>query len=593
VVPTTLNRTPRTWIESRPAQWLRALTRRSGRSADEADWRPETERIAADLEERSRSAERDFLAVGGRLMEFRASARRIAQNMAELMDLVAGGRGQDVPQTLSRLLGYVHEMDARFERNVRELAGVRHSAGRVQAAFCKRGADAQAFRTLCTLTRIETSRLGRTGAGFADLAEAVNPLSERLRSSAEGVVAAAERLSRRAQSSLESAEGLRGRQVRELRDLIAGVAEALKSFEERQRKASDASTRQAARYQAVCEAIDGVVQSIQFHDITRQQVEHIASALRQLSRGPAARIRPALRLQRSQLISAADTFGSALDRMERDMDAIARSARAMAEAGERLAGGDGGDRESFFLHMEGRCTAILKIAALCGAEEKEVTDRAAGLEETVEEMRRSVDDMRGIELQIQRIATNAAISAAHLGGAGDALNVIAEAMQKLAGESNGETEAAAEALDAIGNAAKDISGAEGDAGPVLAELRARTLDLHSSSEASYSRVSESATLGAQLSAEIQATLGGLAAGHGFARAMRDAERELERIGFEAAGPEKSGVGENVDEFASRYTMEREREVHAGVSGAAAPAAAAAVAVPSAAPGDLGENVELF
>jgi methyl-accepting chemotaxis protein len=484
-------------------------------------------------------------------------------------------------------------MDVRFERNVRELAGVRRSAGRVQAAFCKRGADAQAFRTLCTLTRIETSRLGRTGAGFADLAEAVNPLSERLRSSAEGVVAAAERLGRSAQSSLESAEGLRGRQVREMRDLIAGVAEALKSFEEKQRNAGDASARQAARYQAICEAIDGMVQSIQFHDITRQQVEHIASALRQLGRGPAARIRPALRLQRSQLISAAQTFGLAVDRMKRDMEATACSARAMAEAGERLAGGDDGDRESFFLHMEGRCTAILKIAALCGAAEKGVADRASGLDEAVEEMRRPVGEMRGIELQIQRIATNAAIRAAHLGSAGDALNVIAEAMQKLARESNGETEAAAEALDAIENAAKDISGVEGDAGPVLAELRAGTLDLHSSSEASYSRVSENATLGAQLSAEIQAMLGGLAAGRRFARAMRDAQAQLERIATEAAGPAEGGTGENVDEFAARYTMEREREVHAGISGGVAPVVAVAVAVPSASPGDLGENVELF
>jgi hypothetical protein len=597
-------------LGNRLENWLRAFRRRSACGNASAAWRSELERTAADLEEQSQGAERDFLEIGGKLMEFRSAALRISRNMVELTESVSGGPGQDVPNTLARLLGYVHDMDARFERNVRDLAGVRSSAAHVLAAFQRRGATAQAFRTLCTLTRIETARLGGAAGGFGDLAEAVAPLSEQLRSSAENVSGVAERLGGSAQSSLESAEGLRGRQVREMRDLITGVAEALNSFEEKRLKASDASARQGARYRAVCEAIDGTVQSIQFHDITRQQVEHIASALRELGGAPEARMRPVLRLQGSQLANASQTFGAAMDRMERDMQAIAASARAMAEAGERLMGGEGGERDNFFLRMEERFTAILKIAAQCGSAEEEVAARAAGLEANVEEMGESVSEMRGIELQIRRIATNAAISAAHLGSAGDALNVIAEAMHALASESSNETEAAAEALAAMGQAAGKVFGGGGGSGAMLTELRDRTLELHSSSEASFRRVSESATLGAQLSAEIQAMLGGFAAGRRFDAAMQEARAQLERIEAEVGSAGEAGAQEEIAGFAARYTMEREREVHAGIARgpAAPPGAALADPEPDAVPAepamalagaaepagdDLGDNVELF
>ncbi len=57
---------------------------------------------------------------------------------------------------------------------------------------------------------------------------------------------------------------------------------------------------------------------------------------------------------------------------------------------------------------------------------------ATGLQETIGRMRSAVDQIRGTEIQIQRISTNATIRATHIGAGGVALNKIAEVMQHLA-----------------------------------------------------------------------------------------------------------------------------------------------------------------
>src|SRR5260370_42059805 len=78
-------------------------------------------------------------------------------------------------------------------------------------------------------------------------------------------------------------------------------------------------------------------------------------------------------------------------------------------------------------------------------------------------MRASVAEVRGIEIRIQRIATNATIRATHIGTRGDALNVIAEVMHRVALDSNANTEIVAGALDAMTDAAGRVSGRSVDA----------------------------------------------------------------------------------------------------------------------------------
>jgi len=607
---------------------LAVLRRRPESGPAEGGWGTAVDQVIADLQDLNRSTERDFLAVGENLMEFRTAAREISADIGALNELISGEHGRHASGALTRMLGNFREMDARIEQSGQALAGVHDLSRGIRLAFSGLRNTVRVFRTLCTLTRIETSRLGGSGAGFSGLADEVAPLSESIQLTGEGVMDASSRLDRSLQSAVRSGSEIRARQLRELPALISSVGNSLGTLEERQRRARETTVLQAARNREVCEAIDNLVGSIQFHDITRQQVEHVAHALGELRSEYGGRAdwaaappqaRAILTLQSSQLSSAERVFASSIGHIERDLEGIAARVQDMAEAGRALMGIQGDDHGSFFLQMEDCFSAILEGVGSCAAAQAEIESTAAGLEETIGGMRDSVARIRGIEIQIQRIAINATIRAAHLGAAGSALDVIAGVMQGLALDSNGHTEDVAGALDAMSDAAGRISGgsvpAESGVLPDTAmnsrdqdaagEMRAALLELHSSGESSFARVMEIAALGSRLAENIGAVRSGFSAGPLFARVVNRARGKLERIGAEArpASSEDGEAGEarGLENLAKHYTMQMERDVHERVASGGAPpppepgeTAEVTQAVEEAASADdLGDNVELF
>jgi methyl-accepting chemotaxis protein len=587
-----------------------------GGGSTERGWGTAIEQVVNDLENLNRSTERDFLAVGEKLIEFRSVARQIVSDMAALTELISGEQGRNASQALTSMLEHSRGMDARIEQSGQALGQVHELSCRIRLAFAGLPNTVSVFRTLCTLTRIETSRLGSIGADFGDLAAEVRPMSESIQSSGEGVLKAASRLDEGVQSAMRSGSELRARQLKELPALISGVIGSLHSFDERRQRAAEASAHQAARYGALCGAVENVVSSVQFHDITRQQIEHVVQALRQLRSGcESGRGRPGslppgarsiLALESSQLSAAAGVFASSLASMERDLESIAVRVQDMAEASRALMGISESDKDSFFLRMEGDFTAILKMLDTCTAAQAEMGSTAANLAETIGRMRESVAGIRGIEIRIQRIATNATIRAAHIGAAGNALNVIAEVMQRLALDSNANTEDVAGALDTMSDAASRVSGGRADAASgaeastdgVTGEMRDAVGELHSLSESSFARVNQIAGLGARLAGELGAVRGGLSAGPLFARVVDRARGELERIAAQAGEGALEGVeaapARQLASLAQHYTMQRERDVHESVARRAAlPVVPTEASRTALAEGDLGDNVELF
>jgi hypothetical protein len=569
--------------------------------ARDTGWSATVEQVIEDLETLNRSTERDFLAVGGKLMEFLRVARRISSDMAALTELFSGEQGRDASAALNRVLEHARAMGARIERSVQALARVRELGRRIQFAFLRLEETVAVFRALCTLTRIETAQLGSSGAGFHDLAEEVRPLSESIQSSGQTVLETSEHLTRSVEAALRKGTRLSQRQLAELHALISSVVESLQSFEERQRRAEEASVRQAAEHAAMCEAIEDLVRSIQFHDITRQQIEHVIQALREIRLEASSGAQAVLTLQSSQLASAGDLFGASIARMERDLESIAERVRNMAEASRSLLGLSEEEQDSFFLRMEACFTGILKAVGECTEAESVLEATGAELEETIGKMQESVEGIRGIEIHIQRIALNATIRSAQIGAAGSALNVIADVMHRAASDSNANTEEAAAALDSMREAAQSSTKSSGpqNASDLPVQMRRAILGLHSSSERSFSRVHQIAALSSRLEEEVRSVSDGLAVGAQFAETVAGTRRELERIGARAARATSEAADDaadpDIERFQRHYTMQSEREVHKAVAEGAPPAqplAADGPLVPTGG-GDLGDNVELF
>ena len=592
---------------------------RRGKASSARRWGSTIRRAIQELENLNHSTERDFLGVGEKLMEFRSAARQISSEMAAVTELISGEHGSHASQALTRMLEHSEQMDARMQQSGRALGQVSELSRRIRVAFSGLPHTVSVFRTLCTLTRIETARLGGSGADLGHLTAEVGPLSESIQTSGEGILEAASGLDQDVQSAIRSGAEFQAAQRKQMPALIAGVRDGLKSFEERRKWAHESSDRQAAQYAAVCGSIEDLVGSIQFHDITRQQIEHVIEALRQLGtpRGgsldsPAQDAGVVLTLQSSHLGEAARIFAASIERMERDLGSIAARVESTPEASRALLGisggqasagtaGQGGD--SFFLKMEGQFSAILSMLGSCTSAQVQMESTSATLQKTIRNMADSIEEIRGIEIRIQRISTNASVRATHIGASGVALNVIAEVMQRLALESNKNTEDVAATLEAMSEAATGVSDRAGDmasgAQPVtdqvIDEMRRAVGELHRSSESSFGRVNEIVALGARLAGDIGAVRSGFSAGAMFAQTVGRVLAELQELGAQAGnGGDGVDPAEALEHFAQTYTMQRERDVHhAVISGTALPSAPDESPQAVSAEGDLGGNIELF
>jgi methyl-accepting chemotaxis protein len=556
------------------------------RPASSTSWETRIEQVIRDLEDLNGRTEKDFLTAGDMLIHFRTDMRRISSDMLALSELIHGLHGESATLALDRILELSSSLSTQVERSSHALAELRGHSGRLRLAFGGLRSTVAVFRTLCTLTRIETSRMGNTGSGFADLAAEARPLSESIQSCGESILESSNELDCRVLQVMQRANDLRDRQIKDLPVLMADVTSCLAAFTERRARARESSAQQAERSQALSESVNDMVGSVQFHDITRQQVEHVIEALRQLPPEPGAtpispESRAIIAMQSSQLASAAGQFAASVDRTHRDLGNISTRVADVAKVSRTLMGMSAEEQDGFFLDMETRFTAILKMLAVCAAEQVEMEQTVAQLDQTIVGMFGSVDAIRGIEIRIQRIALNAVIRAVHLGRAGDGLHVIAEIMCRLALDSNRSTEDAGSALQAIRDASRNVR-APSDSTPaqqVIDNMRREILDLHTSGESSYSRVTAISLLSEQLVREIGALRDGFSAGGLFAEVSAKARAELDRI----AGQAIPASAEALELLSHRYTMQTERDVHLAVSSGAAVETA----------GDLGGNVELF
>jgi hypothetical protein len=235
--------------------------------------------------------------------------------------------------------------------------------------------------------------------------------------------------------------------------------------------------------------------------------------------------------------------------------------------------------------------------------------------ETIGRMRRSLGEIQIIEIQMQWMALNASIRAAHIGAPGNVLGVLADAMQKLASECAQRSASLVEALGSMSQSATRLSGQDGsapagDPGTAIERMRTAVAGMHSLYECSFAQIVQVAGHSASLSEDLAAARGAFSVGALFAAAIGRARGALREIAGETPSGWPPGAAgalpPELADFAKHYTMQAEREVHQAVlkPTAAAPAGAlahlpcpaqlssSAIHPPKQAE-ELGDNVELF
>ncbi len=583
--------------------------------------------LADDVRQIAEHSERPYLDLGRALQRIHGHARALQEAAT---DSAQQHSDEVLGSWLPRLQALVHSLERQLQSADDQLGFIDGAIRKVGANFLESRASLRelsgnvlTLRMLATLARIESAHLA-AGAGS-------------IRLLAEEVGKQADDIGQRTQEFLEQSERLIGglREVHErieqldrsqsvagpvaLRH-VAGVLTALAEHRDRTRERLE-QTAQLSRN--VAWHTGEVVASLQFHDITRQRLEHVSSALRQSTGARATAPAPLLRLLSGQVDQASQDLWQASERMTASLHAIAGATRALADqlAGPEGLGNGRGAPSTRATPLEQQLEQAIPAlqAAQQGAgrvakEVRALSQHLAGYFSLHLTLTTLAAEVEAITEVVKRVGLNASIKAATFGSQGAPLAALAQAIQGFStsvASQSGNIRRLLSTMDDVagrmrGLAAQEGAGAAGEGGARSEEL----LELLHGVHGRFARLThEQERLQADsrtLAAEIAETAGSFRAHHTLADVMERIRDRMLRLADQrhpradtalaAADPALHGL-------AGTYTMARERETHqrlmtpgpapTPLPGALAPAPGGPTALPKPAEDSLGDNVELF
>ncbi len=559
------------------------------------------------------SSENDFLTLGNDLAEVSSLTSDISTMARTVAGLLSGrdveGYGEALERFLNDIRTHLDLSGRQFVANVEALRSVLRTSDRMAAGLDGFQRIVKHLRVLGISTKIESARLEIDNT-FDHIADDVAKLGG-LIESRSGEVRSALSLSVQAiRETLSRVNLFETRERGKSQVLIEAIAGNIVSLSRKHQLSSSAVVDVITRSEGMARNVGQIVSSLQFHDITRQEIEHVTEAIDDLcgklscddemERFRDVFVEDVCRLQASQLENAKDEFKSALHRTMDSFCNIARDAAEISREVAALVNASGATGSSFL--TEFRLDVETAISMLnenreANRELRATLDRVAS---TISDLAAFVGGIEEIGVDMELLAFNAQIRAAHTGSEGAALSVLAEAVRTLSEDARRQTDSISRALTDVSAASQKLGGAEedGEKSPKLDHMAESLAVLLGSLSSIEGQVASIASRMAERVATVKAAVEGLVSGvtvHKKMEGVLDGIVEgLKRIADEAVKIAPAAAVDHTRKYLSRletrYTMRKERNIHESIlhgNTARAPSLGGVSA------GELGENVELF
>ncbi|MBI4807182.1 MAG: hypothetical protein HY795_18350 [Desulfovibrio sp.] len=560
--------------------------------------------------------EQDFLRLGKALDGFNTAAVAVSREASELAELTAGDA---VGNASAKLASNLDRLGRECEnaiagQDISNLDAIAEVGSKLTASIRDFTRLVKHLSMLGIATRIESARLGSHGLGFSTLADDVEKLAGKIASSSEVISRRAQELTSQCQEaavSLVDMDQARKSCSLSALDLLEADLDALDSLTESSRKTAAEIADEA---EGMVQSVSAAVLSMQFHDIIRQQLEHVAEASEEAKAmavdGPqtqgghdardwaelAGWMKSVLVLQQSQLGNAKDRFAEAMLSLGTSLRDIAIRVQSMATQAGSVANqetGQGGVLGQIESEVRRISQSLRDYAGL----QHKMSSVMNDVGNSIQYMSSSVSEIEEVGSEIELIALNASVKAAHTGEEGKALGVLASAIQKLSVDARGQTDTIMELLASVDSTSLTLKDINKDAGngnvfeEAVAELDNEVANLKSLGERSAFSANRVQTLASQLSDEIENTVQSLEFQQKLISSMGEAETVLSRLVLEldAVLPAGAALSQSpkLREMLDRYTMDAERLVHENALGITSSASA------EQDDGEFGGNVELF
>jgi methyl-accepting chemotaxis protein len=582
------------------------------------EWTSNMELMARELTELNDATEADFLALGAQLNRLSGIAREVTTTARDAVNLILDHEIEEATEELQKIFQaigeYLRNSEQGLENSYGNLSMILGSLKDIWEPLLGFKKTVKYLRIFGVSIKIESARITGSDNGFNNLASDVEKLSALIASKSAQILKELEPLYAIIDHALSGFLREEAKEHTKAKTILEQITASLSSLGGRRILSSGTIQRIENKSSEIGADIGEIVTSLQFHDITRQQIDHVkegfdelktrlqhASAhdkekdLSDLSIIPNVCMLQANQLSDShlQLLSAVEKVIGKLREIEGKVFDISHEIVALLKVA------DSGE-DTFLSEVKEGVSSVISSLKENANTSSELRKGIGSVAQTVNAITAFVDEIEDIGLEIELIALNASVRAAHTDKGGQSLGVLAEAIRNLSENTHTNTTYISDSLKKIGLVAKDLGTtsdrtADGKVPEVEKMVEEMHLLLDYFEKTNGKIVPLFTRLGTQastLAEGVEQTVGGITALEKADSTLRQIISRLKDISSHARQffPEGNNTGQEdyLKQMENLYTMERERDIHRNFYGSGSEVASYTGDQES-----LGSNVELF
>jgi len=586
-------------------------------------------------------SEKEFLEFGSGLRLIYGRAAELSKTSSSLVSLTEGRRLSGLTERLRDFLDKNGDLGSESRQGTEALQGILDKTTQIGRHLESFRDVVRTLRVLCNFIKIESIRFGQGENGFHALAEDVGILAKGIEEKSSPVISQSNSLAALAMENLSRIVNFQ----QSVQDKGKHIAQSVMADLESLGALQNASTQRLgminASWEEITESIGEIVSSLQFHDITRQRIEHVSEALKRLchksthpedeagtgfiallpgkvkGRRNREELRDGCALQRAQLLHTEQELESAVERIRKGLRSISKrigEISLQARGGTEDAGFAG---TSFFSGLEKEIVGLTAAVNEHAAINKEIASAVEQVADAVSKMEGFLKDIVKIGIEMKTIALNAAIHAAHVGEHGMVLGVLAEHIHALSVDTSNRIESIGRDLHSIFEKAGDLRNCTALVSQKRAEVELQMVEelkrelpllkeLSLDAKAMAERIEKE---GEAVAVETRDRAESLRFQEQIIQSIDELVMQIEKecmridkvpLGKGEGNP--SGEKGSIQSLEENYTMQRERDVHQSMLGTRDKSERSSLPPPESEEtkarekedGEaLGENVELF
>jgi hypothetical protein len=545
--------------------------------------------IASELERQFNAMEKDFLALGDGLQDFRNQARDIAQKASEMTERMTGADLSFAIELLHRYEGVIGEANRDSSKSTGVLSEILGRYKQIRNPLESLLKIVNYLDVICVIMKIENARFQSSETGFDTVAGGLKDLGKTIRIKSEDLGKRSQEITASISQALQAVQKNEQLQNDHTRFILGRILSSMETMQEK-RQASVASLSACSnRYQSIADSISNIVSSLQFHDITRQRMEHSTKALHDIntmvadSQAPGWEQRFAdaveiSRLQSVQMNHAKEDLAKAVQSLKESLGILKGEINQIAFEIRELTGIAGNAGESFLGEITRNLLSLQNASVEYMRINREISTAINTVAGAVDEISLFARDITQIGTGMKIISMNASVNAHRIGNEGLSLGVLAQETQVLAAETVDQICVISETMNlmiaTVHNLSVDEQKRNEERLNEITVLNNEIQEIDDRLKAADLHIVESLRdiegRSAVFSDRVASAISKFQTPDEFVEAINEAGGHLQSFvdkinGMIPKGYMRAG-SERLKELAERYTMKRERSIHQALMG---------------------------